>query len=61
MLLRFSIARRITLRPFLDVAVQTYGGDVSARDEEHLVAICNEVGERQVAGVRVMHQLAEAY
>ena len=33
----------------------------SARDEEHLVAIGNEIGERQVAGVRVVHQLAEAY
>ena len=51
----------ISLRPLLDVAVQAHGGDVSAWDEEHLVAIGNEIGEWQVAGVRVVHQLAEAY
>ena len=55
------LCTEVALRPFLDVAVQAHGGDVSARDEEHLVAIGNEIGERQVAGVGVVHQLAEAY
>ena len=51
----------VTLRPFLDVSVKTHGGDVSSRDEEHLVAIGYQVGEWQVAGVRMVHQLAEAH
>ena len=55
------LCTEVALRPFLDVAVQAHGGDVSARDEEHLVAIGYQIGEWQVAGVRVVHQLAEAY
>jgi len=55
------LCTEITLRPFLDVTVQTHGGDVSAWNEEHLVAIGYQIGKWQVAGVRVVHQLAEAY
>ena len=51
----------ISLWPFLDVSIQTYGCDVSAWYEEHLVAIGYQIGEWQIAGVGMVHQFAETY
>ena len=47
--------------PFADVAVETYGGEVAAGVQIHRVAIGDEVGEGQVAGIGVIHQFAEAH
>ena len=55
-----SIVRAaIALRPLSDVAVESYGREVTSRREVHRVAIGNEIREREVARVGMIHQLAE--
>ena len=50
----------VALGPFLDVAVQSHGCDVASWYQVAVVAVCHQIGERQVAGVGMVHQLAEA-
>ena len=50
----------VTLRPFLDVTVETNGSDVASWHQVAVVAVSHQVGERQVARIGMVHQLAEA-
>ena len=49
----------VTLRPLLDVAIETHSGNVTSRHQRHRLTIVDEIGERQVTGVGMVHQLAE--
>ena len=51
----------VAFGPLADVTVQTHGGEVASRFEVHRVAIGDEVGERQVTRIGVIHQLAEQH
>ena len=51
----------IALGPFLNVAIQSHGGNVSSRHQIHRVAIGNQIRERQAARIGVVHQFAEAH
>ena len=55
------LAALVALGPFLDIAVETHGSDVSAGNQIAVVAVCHQIRERQVAGVGMVHQFAEAY
>ena len=51
----------VTLGPLLDIAVETYRGDVASRYDIHGVAVSQQIGERQTTHVGVVHQFAETY
>ena len=50
----------VTLRPFLDITIQTYGGDISSWYQIHRLAVCNQIWEWQIARVWMVHQFTEA-
>ena len=51
----------VALGPLADVAVESHGGKIAARFQIHRVAVGDEIGERQVAGIGMVHEFAKEH
>ena len=50
----------VALGPFLDITIQTNSGDVTSWHQIAVIAISHQIAERQIARIRMVHQLSEA-